>query len=97
VVKTRQLVWLVCKIAMYCSVWCCICTFYVQEMGVCDDFGCSIGPAGVIQVFNVIFLMISSALLFVTDCGDESAFDKCRTKTTVVRVPAGTMNAQRMG
>ncbi|CAJ1964520.1 unnamed protein product [Cylindrotheca closterium] len=97
VVKTRQLVWLVCKIAMYCSVWCCICTFYVQEMGVCDDFGCSMGPAGIIQVFNVLALMISSALLFVTDCGDESAFDKCRTKTTIVRVPAGTMNAQRMG
>lgn len=97
VVKTRYLLWMVMKIACYCSTWCCVCTFYLQEMGVCDDFGCSMGPAGIIQVFNFLALVICSILIFITDCGEESAFDKCRTKTTIVRVPAGTLSGQRMG
>jgi len=90
--RLRPLLWLLIKIAMYCSIWCCICTFYVQETSVCDIYECSLGQAGVMQVFNVLFLMVVSALLFMTDCGDEAAFDKCRTKTVVVRVPAGSMS-----
>lgn len=84
------------KIGMYCSLWCAICTFYIRQIDVCDQFGCSLGAAGITQVFNVLSLIVVSILLFVTDCGEESAFDKCRTKTTVVHVPAGTIRPSHM-
>jgi hypothetical protein len=92
---TRDKVWLAMRIIMYCSLWCAICTFYIRQTVVCDDYECSLGTAGLMQVFNVLLMIISSALLFITECGEESAFDKCRTETVVVRVPAGTIRTSQ--
>jgi hypothetical protein len=91
----RDKIWLAMRIIMYCSLWCAVCTFYIRQTAVCDAHECSLGTAGLTQVFNVLCMIVISALLFITECGEESAFDKCRTKTTVVLVPAGTLRTSQ--
>lgn len=69
----RWVAWTSVRIIMYISMWCCLFTFYIQESETCDFLDCSLGGAGVAQVFNVIFLIIISALVFLIPEGDDTA------------------------
>jgi hypothetical protein len=75
----RKGAWLGIQISMYISFWCCLFSFYLRQVLVCDSYDCSLGGAGVLQVFNVLFLICISLLLLVTDISDETALNKCRT------------------
>lgn len=72
--NTRNVAWMVLRIAMYTSLWCCLFTFYIQELPTCEVVGvtCSLGPAGIAQVFNVLILIAINILLFITGCGEKN-------------------------
>mmetsp|Transcript_32214 Transcript_32214/g.78292 ORF Transcript_32214/g.78292 Transcript_32214/m.78292 type:complete len:304 (+) Transcript_32214:389-1300(+) len=68
----RQQLWLCLRIFMYISLWCCMFTFYIQETVTCDVYECSLAGAGIAQAFNVIWLVVACALMFVTPHGDDT-------------------------
>jgi len=68
----RKRTWLALRIFMYISLWCCMLTFYIQETDTCDVYDCSLGGAGIAQIFNVIWLVAACILMFVTPHGDDT-------------------------
>lgn len=70
--RGRKRTWTALRIVMYTSMWCCLFTFYIQESESCDIYDCSLGPAGVAQVFNVLFLIAISVMLFLTPFGEDN-------------------------
>ena len=84
--EKAQKVWKIMGFLMLASTWCCVFTFYIQQTGACDgingfvDLECSLGGAGIAQVFNSIFLIGICVLFFVLPLpaveGAESNNDK---------------------
>eukprot|EP00980_Cylindrotheca_fusiformis_P012219 scaffold2973_cov67-Cylindrotheca_fusiformis.AAC.6 len=70
--KGRKRTWTAMRVVMYTSLWCCLFSFYIQEGEVCDAFDCSLGGAGVTQVFNVLFLIVIAFLLFLIPFGEDN-------------------------
>eukprot|EP00980_Cylindrotheca_fusiformis_P014081 scaffold3682_cov70-Cylindrotheca_fusiformis.AAC.3 len=70
--KGRKRTWTAMRIVMYTSLWCCLFSFYIQEGAVCDTFDCSLGGAGVTQIFNVLFLIVIAFLLFLIPFGEDN-------------------------
>jgi len=68
-VNTANKVWKIMGFLMLASTWFCLFTFYIQETTLCTGNGdlvdCSLGGAGVLQVFNSIFLIGICVLFFV--------------------------------
>lgn len=60
-------VWKIMSFFILASTWCSIFTFYIQQVSICvediEGFSCSLGGAGIAQVFNSI-LMIGICFLF---------------------------------
>jgi hypothetical protein len=50
-------------------------TFYIQESETCDYYDCSLGGAGITQVFNVLMLIAISVMLFLTQFGEDNAMN----------------------
>jgi len=67
--NTANKVWKIMGFLMLASTWCCLFTFYMQQTTFCTGSGnlidCSLGGAGVAQVFNTIFLIGICVLFFV--------------------------------
>lgn len=80
-VNNAKNVWRTMGFLMLASTWCCLFTFYAQEISICAidaagylNIDCSLGSAGVAQVFNVIILMVICALFFILPSpGSEDA------------------------
>jgi len=72
-----NLVWKIMGFLMLASTWCCLFTFYMQQTGACDglngfvDIECSLGGAGVAQVFNSMFLIAICVLFFILPAPKE--------------------------
>jgi hypothetical protein len=73
--RGRKRTWLALRIVMYMSMWCCMFTFYIQESETCDYYDCSLGGAGITQVFNVLMLIAISVMLFLTQFGEDNAMN----------------------
>ena len=64
-------IWMIMGFLMLASTWCCLFTFYIQQTTGCDSVDgffnveCSLGGAGVAQVFNSMFLIGICVLFFV--------------------------------
>lgn len=63
-------VWEIVGYLLLASTWCCLFTFYVQQTTICDggdyfEAECSLGGAGVAQVFNSMFLIGICVLFFI--------------------------------
>mmetsp|Transcript_30474 Transcript_30474/g.73104 ORF Transcript_30474/g.73104 Transcript_30474/m.73104 type:complete len:283 (-) Transcript_30474:328-1176(-) len=63
-------VWKIMGFLMLASTWCCLFTFYIQQTVHCDGISymgveCSLGGAGVAQVFNSMFLIGICVLFFI--------------------------------
>jgi len=76
-VNMANKIWSIMGWVMLVSTWCCLFTFYIQESVSCTSKGqafggislslsCSLGGAGVAQVFNTMFLIGICVLFFVT-------------------------------
>ncbi|CAJ1964516.1 unnamed protein product [Cylindrotheca closterium] len=74
VIKNAEMatkIWKIMGFLMLASTWCCLFTFYVQQTGACDgindfvEIECSLGGAGIAQVFNSIFLIGICLLFFI--------------------------------
>lgn len=72
----RERTWLALRIGMYVSLWCCLFSFHIRSYDACEIADCSLGGAGIAQVFNVLVLIAICAILFVTPFwekdGDEA-------------------------
>jgi hypothetical protein len=73
--RGRKRTWLALRIVMYMSMWCCMFTFYIQESETCDYYDCSLGGAGITQVFNVLMLIAISVMLFLTPFGEDNGMN----------------------
>lgn len=73
----RDLIWLVMRVVMYISMWCCILSFFLQENDTCDAYKCALGGTGIAQVVNVVFLLIINFVLFFTNPGKERFIQSC--------------------
>jgi hypothetical protein len=74
--RGRKRTWTALRISIYVSLWCCMFTFYIkQESEVCDYFDCSLRGSGIAQVFNVLFLIAISGMLFLTPFGEDNAMN----------------------
>jgi hypothetical protein len=73
--RGRKRTWVALRIVMYTSLWCCLFTFYIQESETCDFYDCSLGGAGIAQVFNVLMLIAISVMLFLTPFGEDNAMN----------------------
>eukprot|EP00980_Cylindrotheca_fusiformis_P026418 scaffold16125_cov52-Cylindrotheca_fusiformis.AAC.2 len=69
--KGRKRTWMALRIGMYISLWCCLFSFYIRQAPICDVLDCSLGGAGVTQVFNVLFLIVIVVLLFLIPVGED--------------------------
>jgi hypothetical protein len=76
--RGRKRVWRALSITMYVSMWCCMFTFYIQESETCDFYDCSLGGAGIAQVFNVLMLIAISVMIFLTPFGEDNAMKASR-------------------
>jgi hypothetical protein len=81
--RGRKRTWVALRIVMYTSLWCCLFTFYIQESETCDFYDCSLGGAGIAQVFNVLMLIAISVMLFLTPFGEDNAMN-ANQKTQVL-------------
>eukprot|EP00980_Cylindrotheca_fusiformis_P012215 scaffold2973_cov67-Cylindrotheca_fusiformis.AAC.2 len=70
--KGRKRTWMALRIVMYASMWCCLFSFYIIQGKLCDMYDCSLGTAGVTQVFNVLFLIVIAVLLFLIPFGEDN-------------------------
>mmetsp|Transcript_34166 Transcript_34166/g.82823 ORF Transcript_34166/g.82823 Transcript_34166/m.82823 type:complete len:251 (-) Transcript_34166:369-1121(-) len=61
--EASKKMWTALRTTMYISLWCCLCTFYIQDAEICHTVKCSLGPAGIVQVVNALILMIISVLM----------------------------------
>lgn len=59
--------WKIIGFLLLASTWCCLFTFYIHQTRICDaiDIECSLGGAGIAQVFNSMLLILICALFFV--------------------------------
>jgi hypothetical protein len=73
--RGRKRTWVALRIAMYVSMWCCMFTFYMLESELCDYVDCSLGGAGIAQVFNVLMLIAISGMLFLTPFDENNAMN----------------------
>jgi hypothetical protein len=70
-VEKAKNVWKIMGFLMLASTWCCLFTFYIQQAVSCTGLAiyvgveCSLGDAGIAQVFNSIFLIGICVLFFV--------------------------------
>lgn len=75
--ERRDFCYLMMRICMYISMFCCIFTFYLREDEACDVFVCSLGPQGIMQVVNVILILVIVVILFLTDAGKIPYYRGC--------------------
>ncbi|KAL3937594.1 MAG: hypothetical protein SGBAC_007334 [Bacillariaceae sp.] len=84
-------VWKIMGYLLLASTWCCLFTFYVQQTTLCDansdviEFECSLGGAGVAQVFNSMFLIGICVLFFVLPSPVDEDGDGDNAEATEVK------------
>jgi hypothetical protein len=82
--ERRDFAWLIMRISMYISMFCCILTFYIQESDICSLQPCSLGTHGIVQVVNVVFLLIICIILFLVEPGNDPYIRQCYTSAQEV-------------
>jgi hypothetical protein len=83
-IERRDFAWLIMRISMYISMFCCIFTFYLQESEICNVQPCSLGNHGILQVVNVIFLLIICIILFLVEPGNTPYIRHCYVSAQAV-------------
>eukprot|EP00980_Cylindrotheca_fusiformis_P010006 scaffold2214_cov139-Cylindrotheca_fusiformis.AAC.3 len=71
--ERREKTWSRTRYTTVMTLFFCLFTFFLQGSLICKHYACSLGPAGVAQVFNVLFLIAIVGLLYVTPFGEAKA------------------------
>lgn len=79
----RELVWNILRGVMAASLLCALLSFIAIDTSGCNNneyFDCTIGAAGVAQIFNVFWLIGILVVLFILPSGDSKSYNPSQTE-----------------